>query len=47
MPSDSSVTPKEETKRGTVTRHYFNFVTSCMDVMDSHTEFKDALPCNE
>lgn len=35
------VAPKEETKRGTVTGHYFNFVASCMSVMDSHTEFKD------
>lgn len=37
----SMPTPKEATKRGTVTGHYFNFVASCMDIMDQHSEFKD------
>lgn len=30
----------KKTKGGTVTGHYFNFVASCMDVMDCHPEFK-------
>ena len=30
----------KRTKGGTVTGHNFNFVASCMDVMDSHPEFK-------
>lgn len=31
---------KDISKGGTVTGHYFNFVSSILDVMDKHEEFK-------
>ena len=37
---DGSSSSHKKTKGSTVTGHYFNFVASCMDVMDSHPEFK-------
>jgi hypothetical protein len=37
----SSAVTKEQTNRGNVTGHYFNFIASCMDVMDRHPEFKN------
>ncbi|KAG1063117.1 hypothetical protein G6F41_011037 [Rhizopus arrhizus] len=37
----SRTVDKTTSKRGTVTGHYFNFLSSTMDVLDRHEMFKD------
>jgi len=39
--TDSRAVDKTTSKRGTATGHYFNFLSSTMDVLDRHKMFKD------